>query len=156
GALVLGVCRRVLRHHQDAEDAVQATFLILARSAAAIRRHESLPSWLHGVALRVARRLQQTAARRPERQPLPEDLARNGAEELSWREARAVIDEELQRLPERYRLPLALCYLEGKTRDEAARELGWGLDAFRGRLERGRAQLRARLEERGLAPSAAL
>jgi RNA polymerase sigma factor (sigma-70 family) len=153
GPLVLGVCRRVLSHHQDAEDALQATFLVLAQNARSIRQRESLRCWLHGVALRVARRLRN--ARRPE-QALPPDLTRPTADALSWREAQAVIDEELQRLPERYRLPLVLCYLEGKTRDEAARELGWSLDTLRGRLDRGRAQLRLRLEGRGLAPSAAL
>src|SRR5262249_20070259 len=91
GPLVLGVCRRVLHHQQDAEAALQATFLALAQSAPAIRRRASLRCWLHGVALRTARRL-----RRPQLQPLPADVAAR-ADDLGWREALAVIDEELAR-----------------------------------------------------------
>src|SRR5262249_30017333 len=124
GSMVLGVCRRVLGHPQDAEDACQATFLVLARKAASIRKRTSLASWLHGVAFRIARKLRGKRAL-PASAALPEVAVAGGAEaELSWREVRAVLDEELERLPERYRAPLLLCCLEGLTRDEAASRLG--------------------------------
>src|SRR5579885_476710 len=121
GAMVLGVCRRVLREEQDAEDAFQATFLVLARRAAAIRKGGSVGSWLHGVARRVAARARAEAARRAaheRRRPAPPRA--NGADEIVWRELRTVLDEELARLPEKYRAPVVLCYLEGRTQDEAA------------------------------------
>jgi RNA polymerase sigma factor (sigma-70 family) len=156
GALVLGICRRLLRDAHDAEDACQAVFLVLARKAASIRPHASLASWLHGVAYRVSANLKRQVARRRALEEPVGDVPDAGPAEPSWREVRAVLDEELNRLPERIRAPLVLCYLEGKTRDEAARELGWGLGTLRGRLERGRKLLRARLTRRGLALSCAL
>src|SRR5262245_51558613 len=159
GAMVLSVCRRVLRNPHDAEDACQATFLILARKAAAIRKRDAVGSWLHGVAVRVARDLRAKLARRAAR-PLAagDDVARppGGPEALTWDEVRAALDEELRRLPEHYRAALVLCYLEGRSRDEAALQLGWSLATLRGRLERGRALLHARLVRRGLTLSAAL
>ena len=156
GPMVRGVCRRVLPSPQDAEDAFQATFLVLMNKAASIRKRASLACWLHGVALRVAVRLLRNNQRR-QVQPLPpEGVPEPERDDVSWREVKRLVDEELARLPERYRMPLILCYLEGKTREEAAAELGWGLPAFRGRLERGRQRLRLRLERRGLALSAAL
>ncbi len=155
--LVLGVCRRVLQHQHDAEDACQATFLILARKAASIHKRESLSSWLHGVAFRIASKLKQVRERRRDQQPLPVELTQMDSEpDLTWREAQQVIDQELRRLPEALRLPLVLCYLQGKTRDEAAQELGWSLSTLRGRLERGRDRLRIRLEGRGLSLATAL
>jgi RNA polymerase sigma factor (sigma-70 family) len=157
GPMVLGTCRRVLRHVHDAEDACQATFLVLARKAASIRAKESLAGWLHGVAHHIATNLKRDLARR---QAWEERLARKARTPLppgpTWREVRAALDDELARLPERYRGPLVLCYLEGRTRDEAARQLGWSLGTLRGRLERGRELLRARLVRRGLTLSAAL
>ena len=157
GAMVLGICRRVLRNGHDAEDASQATFLVLARKAATIQKKESVASWLHGVAFHVATNLKRDLARRSAREtPLLESAGADGASEASWREVQAMLDEELARLPEHYRCPLILCYLEGKTRDEAAAVLGWGLATLRGRLERGRERLRARLNRRGLTLSAAL
>jgi RNA polymerase sigma factor (sigma-70 family) len=146
----------VLRHVHDAEDACQAAFLVLGRKAASIRNRESVAGWLHGVAFRVAARLRRDVNRRRAREEPAVDVAapdRSG--ELTWREVRAALDEELNALPECYRAPLVLCYLEGRTRDEAARQLGWGLTTLRGRLERGRAQLRARLLRCGLSLSAA-
>jgi RNA polymerase sigma factor (sigma-70 family) len=157
GAMVLGICRRVLRHAHDAEDAWQAAFLVLARKAASIRRKDALGAWLHGVAYHVATNLRRDLARRGAHEvPLREVGQADAAGDVTWREIRAVLDEELARLPERLRAPLVLCYLEGRTRDEAARQLGWGLGTFRGRLERGRKILSARLRRRGLALSAAL
>src|SRR5205823_616624 len=154
GAMVLGVCRRVLRHEADAEDAFQATFLVLARRARAVRRRAALASWLHGVAYRVASKLR---ARQARRQVVEAGAARlaavEAADNLTWGELRTLLDAELQGLPAHYRAPLVLCYLEGKTRDEAAGELGWSLATLRGRLERARQGLRRRLERRGNGPA---
>jgi RNA polymerase sigma factor (sigma-70 family) len=158
GAMVLGICRRVLRNAHDAEDATQATFLVLARKAASVRNRESVASFLHGVAFHVATNLKRDLARQSAREAFSvrEATQADTANDASWREVQAVLDEELARLPEHYRCPLILCYLEGKTRDEAAGQLGWGLATLRGRLERGRERLRARLTRRGLTLSAAL
>jgi RNA polymerase sigma factor (sigma-70 family) len=157
GPMVLGVCRRVLHDAHHAEDALQATFLLLCRHAKAVRKGDSVGSWLHGAAYRIALALRRERKRRRAREQsaapttAPEPLA-----DLSWREVRSVIDTELARLPEHLRAPLVLCYLEGQTRDEAAASLGWSLSTFRGRLERGRAVLQRRLSARGLGLSAAL
>jgi RNA polymerase sigma factor (sigma-70 family) len=156
GPMVLGVCRRVLRHVHDAEDACQATFLVLARRAATIRNKDALGSWLHGVAYRASASLQRRIARRQAREGPAVEVAQPEPADVSWREVRGVLDEELRRLPERFQAPLLLCYLEGKTRDEAAQQLGWSLGTLRGRLERGRELLRSRLTRRGLTLSAAL
>jgi len=110
GAMVFGVCQRLLRHTQDAEDAFQATFLALARQADSIRRQEALGSWLHGVAYRIAEKMKRTAARRSARErcitPLP---CGNAMDDITWRELRSVLDEELQKMPEKYSTPLVLC-----------------------------------------------
>jgi RNA polymerase sigma factor (sigma-70 family) len=157
GPMVLSVCRRVLAQQQDAEDACQATFLVLARKAAAIRKRGSLASWLHGVAYRVARKLGAGAAHAAVPVEAAELVASSDpAAEAAWRETRAVLDEELEQLPARYRAPLTLCYLEGLTQAEAARQLGWGAGVLRGRLDRGRECLRARLVKRGVTVPAAL
>jgi RNA polymerase sigma factor (sigma-70 family) len=157
GAMVLGTCRRLLRNAHDAEDASQAAFLVLARKAASIRKQESLAGWLHGVACHVAANLKREAARRSAREASRQtEPAADAAVEVSWREMQGLLDEELARLPEHYRSALVLCYLEGKTRDEAARQLGWSLTTLRGRLDRARERLRARLTRRGLTLSAAL
>jgi RNA polymerase sigma factor (sigma-70 family) len=158
GPLVQGVCRRLLGDIHAAEDAFQATFLLLATRAGSLRRPESVGCWLHGVARRVALRARVRAdrLRRRERRADVKAVARPAAAELSWREVCAVLDDELARLPERYRAPLVLCYLEGRTRDEAAKQLGWSVTVLRGRLERGRDRLRQRLTRRGLGLEAAL
>jgi RNA polymerase sigma factor (sigma-70 family) len=150
GGLVLGVCRRVLGDRHAAEDVFQATFLVLARRAGGIRKPESLTSFLHGVAYRLAIKARGETERRRERErrlPPPVEIEEP---DLSWREVRTLIDEELQRLPERLRLPLVLCYLEGQTQDEAARRLGWPRGTLKRRLERGRELLRRRLSRRGV------
>src|SRR5665213_4033431 len=121
GPLVFGVCQRVLSHRQDAEDAFQQTFLILARKAGALNQPDRLPAWLHGVAYRVAR---QAAARRRPSGALPfaetPTPSAGPEEEAAWRELRRLLDAELQRLSSSCRSALVLCYLEGMTRDEAA------------------------------------
>ncbi len=156
GPMVLGVCRRVLHDEHWAEDVCQATFLTLARNAGRIRKRNAVGSWLHGVALRLAHKARgQTTppakiASPPAAMPSPDPLV-----EVSWREVRQILDEELGRLPERYRLPLIMCYLEGQSRDEAAAQLGWSPGKVKGLLERGREHLRTRLIRRGLTLSAA-
>ncbi|HKB39644.1 MAG TPA: sigma-70 family RNA polymerase sigma factor, partial [Gemmataceae bacterium] len=157
GAMVYRVARRVVQNDHDAEDVFQAAFLVLARKARMLDGCESLGPWLFQVARRVALAAHRTAARRHAHElraesPCPVDpLA-----DISLREAQAVFDEELARLPERLSAPLVLCLVEGATHDEAARQLGWSLGTLRRRLAQGRALLRTRLERRGLGLSAAL
>src|SRR6516165_7246210 len=118
GPMVFGVCRRILRNHQDAEDAFQATFLVLARKAGTVRRTASLSAWLHSVAFRVALRARRTARWRELLRNLPPPPAPPAPPaELASREALAALDEELQRLPDAFRLPLVLCCLEGLTQE---------------------------------------
>ncbi|MBY0524020.1 MAG: sigma-70 family RNA polymerase sigma factor [Gemmataceae bacterium] len=156
GALVLSVCRRVLLDVHHAEDAFQATFIILASRPKSIRNPDSLPSWLYGVAYRVASKLRTRLARsRSTSEPAPEPAASDTTTDVTWRDLRAAIDEELNRLPEKYRAPLLMCYLEDRTQDEAAEQLGWNRGTLKRRLDRGRELLRGRLARRGLALSAA-
>ena len=156
GPLVLGVCRRVLGHEQDAEDAFQATFLVLARKASSIRRRGAVGSWLYGVAYRIARKAKAGKERRPVSQSeLPDVPAPEGSPEWAGRDLAPVVDEEVSRLPAVYRQPFILCYLEGKTNEQAARQLGCPLGTVLSRLARARDRLRTRLARRGLALSAA-
>jgi RNA polymerase sigma factor (sigma-70 family) len=151
GPLVWSVSRRVARHEQDAEDVYQATFLLLARKAGAIRKAGSVASWLYGVAHRLALRARSDAARRRQREGRAAGTApAPAADDVTWRELREVLDEELARLPDSYRAPLVLCYFDGLTQEEAARRLGWSRRSLKHRLERGRDRLRARLARRGL------
>jgi RNA polymerase sigma factor (sigma-70 family) len=157
GPLVLGVCQRVLANDADAADAFQATFLVLARKAASIRNRESVGSWLYGVAYRLARKAQVEAARRRVHERQVEPMPRSDPlAAVVWRDLRPVLDEELDKLGEKYRAPLVLCYLEGKTHEEAARQLGWTNGTVCGRLFRAREILRRRLTRRGLGLSAGL
>src|SRR5206468_3709365 len=155
GPMVLGVCRRLLGHEHDAEDAFQATFLLLVRNAGRVRKGGSVAAWLHGAARRIAGKLRRAAARRRER----ERRAAAGGEarpdlEVASRELLAVLDEELAALPERCRAALILCYLEGLTLEGAARRLGCPRGTVASRLAHGRKLLRDRLARRGLDLSA--
>jgi RNA polymerase sigma factor (sigma-70 family) len=155
-AMVLRTCRRVLRHHQDAEDACQATFLVLVRKASSIRKLNSVASWLHGVAFRVALKARSRSVRVPRPAEDLQTVADPQQGQPAATEWGSALDEELQRLPEKFRAPLILCYLQAKTRDEATQELGWKASTFKGRLEWGRKLLRQRLARRGLTWSAVL
>jgi RNA polymerase sigma factor (sigma-70 family) len=155
GVMVLGVCRRVLGNAHDAEDAFQATFLILARRAASVRHCGALGGWLYRVAVRAA----LSVRARPGRgagpvEAAPARASDDPALEAAWRELRPVLDEEVRRLPEKYRVPVVLCHLEGKTHEAAAAELGWPRGTVAGRLARARDLLRRRLTRRGVTLSA--
>jgi RNA polymerase sigma factor (sigma-70 family) len=151
GPMVLGVCRRLLRDPNDADDAFQATFLMLARKANSITKRESVGGWLYQVAYNTALKVKAGAAARQRREGRAGSrLPADPLDEVTGRELLAVLDEELARLPQRQRAPLVLCYLEGKTRDEAAQQLGCSLATLKRRLEEARACLRVRLERRGL------
>jgi RNA polymerase sigma factor (sigma-70 family) len=156
GPMVYRVCWRVLQQAQDTEDAFQATFLVLAQKLRALRRHTSLASWLHGVAHRVALRAkgQATAQRRRERHASRSEFLL--PDEITWRELRSTLDRELSQLPDKWRLPLILCYLEGRAQDEAAQQLAWSKSTLRRRLEEARTALGTRLKRRGVTLPAAL
>jgi RNA polymerase sigma-70 factor (ECF subfamily) len=148
GPMVLGVCRRVLRHAQDAEDAFQATFLVLVHKAATLAQPNLLAAWLHGVAYRTALHARGRMVLRGQREREAASMSPVGAEpDRTWDELREQLDAELQRLPECYRAPLVMCYLEGKTNIEAARLLGWPPGSMSARLNRARELLRDRLTE---------
>jgi RNA polymerase sigma factor (sigma-70 family) len=157
GAMVHGVIRRVLSNPHDAQDAFQATFLVLLRRAHSIRKRNSLVSWLHGVALRVAWASRLVTARHRKQVIRKAAGARSFIDEREYvddgDEIGPIIHEELSRLPERYRAPLIHCYLEGLTHEQAAARLRWPLGTVKSRLSRGRDRLRDRLLRRGVAPS---
>jgi HlyD family secretion protein len=157
GPMVFAVCQHVLRHRQDAEDACQATFLTLARRAAAIVQRESLSSWLCTVAYRQALRLRKRSAHPMPQQERLEDVADeqpgvDPAERTAWRDLRQRLDVELSRIPEKYRSAFILCHLEGKTCAEAAQFLGCPPGTVQSRIGRARKHLRARLLPSGIAP----
>ena len=157
GPMVLGVCRRTLGNQQDAEDAFQASFLVLARKARSLRTARSLPAWLYQTAYRIALRARAARAKRRE-MPLENEamIAPDTLAQIAHDYEQSLVDDELDRLPEKYRLPVFLCCLEGKSLDEAAGQLGWSLGSVKGRLERGRQELRRRLMLRRGAPAVAV
>ncbi len=149
GSLVLGVCRRVLQHEQDTEDAFQATFLVLARKARSIQKYQSLGSWLYKVAYRIALRSRAQNQKRKTkeneaRHHFEETVCSTQDERVHW------LDEEVQRLPEKYRAPVLMCYLQGQTNEEAARQLCCPTGTVKIRLMRARELLRKRLLRRGI------
>jgi RNA polymerase sigma factor (sigma-70 family) len=158
GPRVLGVCRRVLRDEHAAEDAFQNVFLLLARKAGSIRERTLLAGWLYGAACRTAAHARAAAARRRGREALAEAgrPSDDPAVEVAARELSAILDEEIGRLPERYRSAIVLCHIEWQTQDEAARRLGCSPRTLHRHLERGRALLRARLGRRGVTLAATL
>jgi RNA polymerase sigma factor (sigma-70 family) len=161
GPMVFGVCRRVLRDIHDAEDAFQATMLVLARKADSISKWNSISSWLYKAAYRTALRAKAHSTKRTRFEnhlldPAGVRAPSDPADDLARRELRPVLDEELNRLPEKYRLPVVLCYLEGKTNEQAARQLQWPLGTVKTRLTKARELLCTQLARRGLTLSTAL
>jgi RNA polymerase sigma factor (sigma-70 family) len=155
GPMVLGICRRVLGDEHAAEDAFQTTFLVLVKKAGVLRDCNLLTNWLYGVALRVASKDRAKGARRRIVERRAAERATEAKGDADQAELRSVIDEEIRRLPERYRVPLVLCHVEGLRHDEVARRIGCPVGTVESRLSRARERLRARLARRGLAPSAA-
>jgi RNA polymerase sigma factor (sigma-70 family) len=161
GPRILAICRHVLDREHDAEDAFQATFLTLARKGASIRNRRAFAGWLHEVAYRVALRAHADASRRRiiEKQAMmmapPRDVPGDPDEIVYWNELRPMLQEEVVRLPEKYRVPVVLSYLEGKTNEEVAELLQWPVGTVKGRLLRARQLLRSRLSQRGVALSVA-
>jgi RNA polymerase sigma factor (sigma-70 family) len=157
GPMVLSLCRRVLRDPRDIEDAFQATFLVLVRKAASIQNRGLLSNWLYGVAYRVARRARTHTLRRRQREISVDEIEVCAALQVPELEGFGpVLDQELHRLPAKYRAPLVLCYLDGQTHNQAAEELGCPVGTVRSRLSRGRDLLRRRLTRRGYVSTASV
>jgi RNA polymerase sigma factor (sigma-70 family) len=155
-AMVLGLCRSILRNHHDAEDIFQAVFLVLARKAGSIRKGESVGSWLYAVTHRLAHKARIRAGKRHERVQRAEmPLEQTPMDEVSWGELRDILHEEVSRLPEKYRAAVVLCYWEGQTHEQAGQQLGCAKSTIKDRLEKAREMLRTRLARRGLALPAA-
>jgi RNA polymerase sigma factor (sigma-70 family) len=151
GPMVMGVCRRVLGDAHEAEDAFQATFLVLVRKAGSVSPREMVGSWLHGVAYQVARGVRTATMRRHARERKKMAMAASSYEpDEVWQHLCAVLDQELQALPDKYRMPIVLCELEGKSRKEASSQLGWPEGTVASRLGRGRAMLGRRMNRHGL------
>ena len=168
GPVVERICRRILRNEQDVEDVFQATFLTLARKAGVVSWQDSVAGWLSAVAHRLAMHARSGAARQRSRETSITSLAGEAvghdgrllerfhpflepSPEIERRDLRRILDDELLRLPEKYRAPVVLCYLEGWTHEEAAQQLGWPAGSMSRRLDRARTLLRRRLAHRGLA-----
>ncbi len=157
-AMVLSLCQRILRDSHAAEDAFQATFLVFARKAGSIGKRDAIGSWLYKVAYRIALRARTSSTNgnhilgSPTVDELPAPAA---SDDVVWRDLRPVLDEEIDRLPEKYRVPFILCYLEGQTNEEAAEQLGCPKGTVLSRLARGRQRLQSRLVRRGVVLTAA-
>jgi polysaccharide export outer membrane protein len=154
GPMVLGVCQRVLDSRHDAEDAFQATFLVLVRKGASILPRDRVGNWLYGVAYRTALKARTAAARRRRAEKQAAIALGQAAHRVDASgDLRALLDEELHRLPDKYRAPLVLCFLQGKPRKDAAQLLGWSEGTLSGRLARAKSMLACRLTRHGLALS---
>src|SRR5205823_2995144 len=157
GRLVWGVCQHLLHHEQDAEDAFQATFLVLARRAHFVRKTEALASFLHSVAYRIAVKAKRSARKRQARErQAAEPFRTDPSADLAWRELQTALDDEVRQLPQEYRAPFVLCCLEGRSRGEVARELGCKEGTVSSRVARARRLLQQRLTRRGVTLSAAM
>ena len=156
GGMVLRVCQGVLGDEQEAQDAFQATFLILARKARSLWVRASLGPWLYGVAYRTACAARSASARRKRHERRAAEMAPRITKGEDWDDLDTVLHEEVNRLPDRYRTPVVMCYFEGLTHEQAAGQLGWPVGTVRTRLTKGRERLRSRLLSRGLAPAAGL
>ncbi len=157
GPMVWRVCREILHNPHDAEDAFQATFLVLVRSAGAIRNRDALGRWLYETAYRIALRAKYQAARRKTGGPLDVDgIPARPEEDPLTRDLRPTIHDEVNRLPDKLRSAIVLCYFEGLNQDEASRRLRCPVRTLKGRLARGRELLRSRLARRGVTASALL
>ncbi|HEV3163608.1 MAG TPA: sigma-70 family RNA polymerase sigma factor, partial [Isosphaeraceae bacterium] len=156
GAMVLRVCRAVLRDSHDAEDAFQATFLVLARKAGSLRVGDSLGPWLHAVAYRTASCSRSASARRRKHEQRAAEMRSRRVSGQVWDDLAEVLHQEIGRLPTSNRAAVVLCDLEGLTQEAAAQQLGWPVGTLQSRLARGRARLRSRLIRLGLAPSVGL
>ncbi len=149
--MIFNLCRRLLGDAHEAEDVFQATFLVLVRDVRSIRGKDSLASWLYGVAQRIAVRARAQSAARRRRERKAEHMAESRlVDDLTLSELRTVLDEEIGALPEKYRAPIILCYLEGQSHDRAANELGWPKNTVSNRLARGSEVLRKKLVRRGI------
>jgi RNA polymerase sigma factor (sigma-70 family) len=157
GPMVLGICRRLLDHPQDVEDAFQATFLVLVKKAGSLRDRDLLGNWLHGVAFRVATRSRRDRSRRRLRERLSAaETSMAPDDDGGDHELRFLLDAEVRRLPEKFRAPIILCYFEGMTHDEAAERLECPVGTVRSRMAKARELLRSRLVRRGIAPTPAI
>jgi len=157
GRLVWSACRQFLRHEQDVEDAYQAAFLVLVRRAASIRRGQTVACWLYRVASRIARKLDMDRIKRLRRETKAlRALESPPDQDLTWRELQRLLEEELGRLPEKYQAPFVLCCLEGKSKSEAARQLGWKEGTVSSRLAQARKRLQQSLSRRGIALASVL
>jgi polysaccharide biosynthesis/export protein len=150
GPMVLGVCRRVLNHEQDAEDAFQATFLVLAKRATSVRNRQSVGAWLFGVAQHVAIRLRDKNRRRNRHERAIAHIPNPGSTDHDQAGWLALLEEELHRLPDKYKSPLVVCHIQGRTQEDAAKEMRLSLSTLRRRLEHARELLRVRLARRGV------
>ncbi len=158
GSLVYGVCKRVLGNATDAEDAFQATFLVLVKKGAKLQQPGRLANWLYGVAFRTASHVRSKRAQRArvEREASAMPATKSDLADMNYEQLWNVLDEEINQLPPKYALPLVLCYLEGKTNAEAATQLGWPEGSMSRRLSRAKDLLRSRLSKRGMAMSVVL